>query len=156
MKVLTPIDNIQNKTLTSPAVFLAGTIDMGNSIDWQSVIISRLEKMPGTIFNPRRPDWDSSWEQKITNPEFKKQVDWELDMLAAADIIIMNFLPDSKSPITLLELGLFHDNDRIYVCCPDEFWRSGNIHIVCDRYSIPCFKTMDELLAHINYHGWSK
>lgn len=37
------------------------------------------------------------------------------------------------------------------VCCPDEFWRSGNIQVVCEKFSIPLFKTMDELLLNINF-----
>ena len=48
----------------------------------------------------------------------------------------------------MLELGL-HVKDCIYVCCPDEFYRSGNIHIICERYNIPLFKDLNELLNNI-------
>lgn len=36
------------------SVFLAGTIEMGNSVDWQAKAIRRLQDMPINIFNPRR------------------------------------------------------------------------------------------------------
>jgi hypothetical protein len=46
------------------SIFLAGTIDMGNSTDWQQTAIDRLAEKIGdknvTIFNPRRPKWDNS------------------------------------------------------------------------------------------------
>lgn len=39
--------------------------------------------------------------------DFEHQVNWELEHLEKADLIIMNILASSKSPITLLEMGLF-------------------------------------------------
>jgi hypothetical protein len=42
--------------------------------------------------------------------------------------------PDTKAPISLLELGLFARSDRVVVGCPDGFWRRGNVEIVCQRY----------------------
>ena len=63
-----------------------------------------------------------------------------------ADYIIMNFLPGSKSPITLLELGLFAESGKLFVICPDEFYRSGNVQIVCNKYNIPLYKSIEELM----------
>jgi hypothetical protein len=54
----------------------------------------------------------------------------------------MYFCPDSKSPISLLELGLFKDKS-IFVVCPAGFYRNGNVDIVCDRYDIPVFGDME-------------
>lgn len=130
------------------SIFLAGTIDMGNSDDWQSLIVRELSNYDVYIYNPRCNNWDPSWEQSINNPQFKEQVLWELDALEKADFIIFNFLPDSKSPITLFELGK-HYRDNIIVCCPDKFYRSGNIHIVCEREQINLVKSQDELLTFI-------
>jgi hypothetical protein len=131
-------------------VFLAGTIEMGKSIDWQSDLSEVLSEYPITIFNPRRTDWDSSWEQSIKNPQFNYQVNWELDKLNQSDIIFMNLLPESLSPISLLELGL-HANDKLIVCCPQGFWRKGNVEIVCDRFDIPLYETYDEALESLIY-----
>jgi len=133
---------------TKLSIFLAGTIDMGNSDNWQAQIVQELSEYDVNIFNPRREDWDANWKQSIDNPQFKEQVLWELNALEKADFIIFNFLPDSKSPITLFEFGKHHW-DNIIVCCPDEFYRSGNIHVICKREQINLVKSQDELLTFI-------
>ena len=133
-----------------PSVFLAGSIDMGTAEDWQQQVCNYFANDNINIYNPRRADWDSSWEQKMENGQFNEQVNWELNAMEKADLIIMNFLPASKSPITLLELGLHAASKKIVVCCPDEFYRSGNVHIVCANNNIPLFKNLQELLNNLN------
>lgn len=59
------------------------------------------------LLNPRRDDWDAGWKQDITDPQFFQQVSWELNGLDRADHIILYFVPGSKAPISLLELGLY-------------------------------------------------
>lgn len=135
------------------SIFLGGTIDMGNSTDWQKEVKSILESndkiSDWTILNPRRDDWDESEVQHIDNHQFNQQVTWELDAMEKADIRLFLFLPDSKSPVTMLELGLFSNKPSL-VYCPFEFYRSGNIHIVCDRYKIPYFTNWDEFKNALN------
>ncbi len=118
------------------SVFLAGSIEMGKAEDWQKILSNALEDWKGTLLNPRRPDWDSTWIQSLDNPHFVAQVNWELDGLEQADLIIMYFAPNTQSPITLLELGLFAASQKIVVCCPEGFWRKGNVDILCQRYGI--------------------
>lgn len=123
------------QTARRPWVFLAGSIEMGKAENWQTRLMAALEALPGTVLNPRRDDWDASWEQSIDNPQFRQQVEWELDAQTGADFIAMYFDPTTKSPITLLELGLFQ-HKPMAVCCPEGFWRKGNVDIVCERYGI--------------------
>ena len=130
-------------------IFLAGTIDMGNSINWQEKATKFFEGKTCTILNPRRDDWHSSWQQSAANEQFNTQVTWELEALEQADLIIMNFLEGSQSPVTMLELGLHAGSNKVRVCCPDAFWRSGNIHMVCRRYGIPLYNDLNELLNDI-------
>jgi len=118
-----------------PRLFLAGSIEMGAAEDWQTRLTEELFGVPGTIFNPRRDDWDSSWVQEIGNEPFREQVEWELEAMDAADLIALYLSPGTKSPITLLELGLHAKSGKLYVFCPEGFWRKGNVDIVCDRYS---------------------
>jgi hypothetical protein len=147
MKIIKPPHSIsKNYDRQSKRVFLAGTIEMGNSHDWQSQVEEALINTGCTILNPRREAWDSSWEQKIESPQFYQQVNWELDALNKSDLIILNLLPDSKSPISLLELGLYASSGKLLVCCPDGFWRKGNVEIVCERYDIPLYDSLDDLL----------
>lgn len=128
-------------------VFLAGSIEMGAAVDWQSEVESRLSDFDGTILNPRRDDWDSSWEQTTIKEQFNYQVSWELNHLDKCDIIFMYFAPNTKSPISLLELGLYANSGKMIVCCPKEFWRHGNVSIVCTRYNIPLFDNLDDTIG---------
>jgi hypothetical protein len=100
---------------TNTKIFLGGSIEMGKAIDWQRELIERLKDEMITFLNPRRSDWDSSWTQEITNPKFKEQVDWELNGLDIADIIVMVFDPNTMSPISLLELGLHASSEKMVV-----------------------------------------
>lgn len=128
-----------------PWVFLAGSIEMGTAVNWQEQLTELLANYRGTILNPRRDAWDSSWVQDIKNPQFKEQVDWELDALRTSDHILMYFDPETKSPITLLELGLSARSGKLFVACPPGFWRRGNVQIVCQRMGIPLFEDWDSL-----------
>lgn len=132
-------------------IFLAGTIDQGNSEDWQKKVQELLKEKDQIVFlNPRRDDWDNSWDTQIENSQFYQQVNWELNGLDRSDFIIMNLLPDSKSPISLLELGLYARSKKIIVICPDNFYRSGNVQIVCDRFNIPLVKTVEDAVNLID------
>jgi hypothetical protein len=134
------------------SIFLGGSIglpDSGKATDWQQDIIKSLEDEQIQFLNPRRSDWDSSWEQKATNPEFRQQVLWELLGLEVADIIIMYFDPNTKSPISLLELGLYASSGKLIVCCPEPFWRKGNVDIVCEMYDVTQVNTIEEVIKKI-------
>jgi len=132
-----------------PAVFLAGSIEMGKAVNWQTRLTQALEEFDVRVLNPRRDDWDSSWEQKKDNEKFRQQVEWELDALDHADIIVMYFDPATQSPISLLELGLFAESGKLVVCCPEGFWRKGNVDIVCEKYGIEQVDTIEELIEYV-------
>jgi len=131
-----------------PRVFLAGSIEMGAAENWQERVCAALRHIDIAILNPRRAVWDAAWEQSIDNPEFREQVEWELAALDAADVILMYFVPETKSPITLLELGLHaaKSPEKLFVCCPEGFWRKGNVDIVCARHNVMQAQTLDELI----------
>lgn len=135
--------------LKSPSVFLAGSMGMGEAKNWQVVVEEMLGDIDITILSPRRDDWDSSWEQSIDNAQFREQVEWELEAQEKADIIAMYFCAETKSPITLLELGLFAHTDKLIVCCSEGFWRKGNVDIVCKRYNIKNVDTIENLIYRI-------
>ena len=128
-------------------VFLAGTIDMGNSIDWQARADSLFAACPGggryMLYNPRQENWDAS-----RPGEMDYQVNWELEHLEEADCIIMNFLPGSQSPITLLELGLHVRSGKLLVVCPEEFYRHDNVRITCEKYGVPMFSSLEDAVRH--------
>lgn len=133
-------------------VFLAGSIEMGKADDWQTLLADRLLAVDPTLVvaNPRRKDWDSSWEQSIDNAQFNEQVTWELDHLEKAELVVFHFQPGTQSPITLLELGKHLARPdaatSTLVSCGQGFWRKGNVDIVCQRAGVPTpFSSLEEL-----------
>lgn len=134
------------------AVFLAGSIEMGIAMDWQTECATRLADKNILLLNPRRDDWDVNWSQSIDNQPFREQVEWELNGLERADLILVYFAPDTKAPITLMELGLHASQkpEKIVVCCPDGYWRKGNVDIVCHRYGVRQVQTLDQLIAAVD------
>jgi len=132
-----------------PLIFLAGSIEQGAAEPWQAELEAQLADLPGVLLNPRRDEWDAGWRQAADNPQFAEQVNWELAALEQADLIPMYFDPATKSPITLLELGLFSSHGKLIVCCPDGYWRKGNVEIVCSRYGEVLVQTREEFLAAI-------
>lgn len=130
-------------------IFLAGSIEMGVAENWQEKIEIALSEMDVVILNPRRLNWDSSWEQTIENPKFKEQVEWELKGLEDSDIIVVYFDPNTKSPITMLELGIHHNSNKLIVCCLEGFWRKGNVDIVCNKYGITSVQSLESLIEQL-------
>ncbi len=128
-------------------IFLAGSIDQGVAEDWQTRLSEMLKGLPGIILNPRRDQWDPTWEPKFENVKFKEQVEWELDAMDIADRILMYFDPNSKAPISLLELGLHAGSRKLVVCCPEGYWRKGNVDIVCKRYEIETVKSLEDFVG---------
>lgn len=140
-------------------VFLGGTIDNGSSDDWQKVACDELERRcPGIVlFNPRRPEWKQTTDQTTNNPDLVMQINWELDALTVADVILMYLAPGSASPISLLELGLFlRSGSKLVVCCPDGFYRQANVDITCQRSGVPVHRTLDAALDAVLKRGGAR
>lgn len=135
----------------SKRIFLAGSIDIGEAENWQEELEGFLKDCSEkndkkiTVYNPRRDDWDSEWQQSIENTQFFEQVSWELDNIEKADLTIIHFSKDSKAPITLLELGKAVESGKsTLVYCPEGYHRKGNVDIVCYRKDVPVASTLDE------------
>ena len=142
-------------------IFAGGSIEMDMAKPWQRRLVSAFKDHDDVvIINPRRNSWHKSWKQVANNKPFRKQVEWELDGLDECDLAVMYFDPATKSPISLLELGLFgrdhrynpdnRDNlPKMHVICPAPFWRKGNVDIVCERFDIPLYKTLGAAVKDI-------
>jgi len=139
-------------------VFLAGSIEMGTAENWQAVVEQEFNDYKDdvlTILNPRRTEFRVEEPQTPDNEYFNEQVLWELNGMETSHYIFMYFHPDTKAPITLMELGLYADSGKLIVVCPDGFWRKGNVQIVCEAYNVPVYNTlkdgMKELRHALNY-----
>lgn len=131
--------------------FLAGTIDSGNSPNWQKQLYERLSKdkdLAGrlTIFNPRRDEWPDDGSDEVI-----RQIKWEHKHMDEADTIIMNIIGESKSPISLMEIGMYSQSGKLIVFCPEDFYRFDNVKVVCEKYDIPLHTTndIDEIIGEI-------
>jgi nucleoside 2-deoxyribosyltransferase len=132
-------------------IFLAGSIEMGKAEKWQDRLAKQLADKDVVLFNPRRDDWDSSWVQDPTpGTKFHEQVSWELEHIQRSDLVVFYFDPNTQSPITLLELGyVIGSGKQALVCCPDGYFRKGNVVISSELGRIPVLNSFEELLAQL-------
>ncbi|KAF1836575.1 hypothetical protein BDW02DRAFT_566839 [Decorospora gaudefroyi] len=131
------------------SVFAAGSIEMGAAVQWQKHMAVLLSPLPITVCNPRRGHWDPNITPEAKDADFNAQVQWELGALEQADVICFFFDHTTKSPVTMLELGLWAASDKVVVCCDKRFWKQGNVEIVCNRYSVPLVRTFADLVPEI-------
>jgi hypothetical protein len=129
----------ERKPITNQSIFLAGTIDDGKSEDWQSKLIKEFSEYNITILNPRRNNWGD-----LSDNELRKQITWELDHLEKADIIFMYIIGTSKSPISLLEMGIHIKDSKLIVVCEPEFYRYENVKITCEYYNAELYDSLGE------------
>lgn len=156
IEVYTPLDGGKGHHIAKPKLFLAGSIEMDTAQNWQAEAIQHFADHDVVILNPRRAFWNSDWEQSESNIEFRAQVEWELSALQAADAVLFYFDPATKSPISLLELGLYIGRasagtlNKLSVCCPNGFWRKGNVDVTCNFYKIPVTNNFVEALNEVD------
>lgn len=130
IRYITPEDDVKYCD-KSKSVFLAGTIDNGDSTNWQEDVIKEIAKLNINnldIYNPRREHWNAN--------ELERQIKWEQYHLDKADVIAMVLLDNSKSPISLLELGLYSTSNKLIVFCTPNFYRFDNVRLTCEKYGI--------------------
>ena len=161
MQVIEAPNVYRSLPITKPKIiFLAGSIEMGTAENWQDEIIKVIEDSPlntvdTMILNPRRKKWDNAWEQSIKNPYFREQVEWELQAIENANLVIFYFDPATQSPITLMELGTFiKRSGRAIVCCPEGYWKKGNVEVFCDFMGIMLVDTKQELINFLKETSW--
>jgi len=134
------------------SIFLGGSIEMNKAEPWQQRLAEDLVDEEVLLLNPRRDDWDSSWVQDPTpGTKFHEQVIWELGAQNYADLLVYYFDPATVSPITLLELGAYGGSDpsAVVVCCPQSYFRYGNVKIFCDTYNIDLVTSYKELVSYL-------
>lgn len=131
-------------------LFLAGSIEQGTAELWQDVIAQELHGKDVVVVNPRRDDWNPDWVQSLDNEDFVIQLDWEISELDAASYVAFYFQAGTKSPISIGEfyyllprvaMGLVN----VAVCCPEGFWRKGNIDFMAERFRVHQCYDLDAL-----------
>lgn len=122
-------------------IFLAGSINMGNAPDWQGEVIKYVKDTwtdcDVTIYNPRRT------AAGTFTPEMEEeQVAWEVCMLQNVDYILMHLAAEGGvSPISLLELGLYMRDKKLYLSMEDDYARK---YVTSIHYALSGANTMSE------------
>ena len=76
-----------------------------------------------------------------------------MDAIQNSDLVIFYFQPGTMSPISIGELYYVAALGKTtMVCCPEGFWRKGNIDIVCAKHNIRQYASLEELISNINNH----
>ncbi len=128
------------------SIFLAGTIYANDKVDWREKLSASLSAHPITVYNPNRPDWDSTWREDITFTPYREQVLWELDKQAKADLVVVYFHPATAAPISLLEFGLSAQiPGKVIAVAPKGYSKRGNVQIVCQKFGIEFLENIDSL-----------
>lgn len=122
-------------------IFLAGSIDNRYFGNWRKKVIEKIGDT-NIILDPTNKNHD-----KLSDEEMKLHIQWELDALVKADRILLKFLSDSKSPISLLELGLYVASNKLIVVCPKEFYQSRYVYTLCEKYNTPIFDNINNALV---------
>ena len=100
------------------------------------------------ILDAQIPDKEDEDSPAMDFKPFRTQVEWELHAQDIADLRVYYFDPETKSPITLLELGLYATKPCV-VYCPEGYFRKGNVDIVCKKYGIPVFDDKEIFKAEL-------
>ena len=147
MELISPPTALPRAFKDKPAFFLAGSCD---GEDWRAVVTQSLEGYACTVLNPVNGDPRVWNRQSADNPLFKEQVIWELEGQERVHHILMYFHPATKAPITLLEfgLGIMGAGGELVVCCPEGFYRKGNVDVVCQRYDVPQVPGLNGLVQY--------
>lgn len=125
--------------------FLAGAIDMGKAVDWQSHVIKRFEESDAfELFNPRRA-------ADFTPDMLDEQIRWELRALDVSDIVFMWFPKDALAPIALFESGLYWKSGKLLVGAEQGFYRRRNLEITAEYYGLKLYDNIDYMVNELAF-----
>lgn len=108
------------------------------------------EKLPTLVLHPHEAMPDSidlkSYKSVFLagTIDMGSGVDWQKDVAE-----LFEKAPGSKSPITLLELGLFAKSGKLHVVCTEGFYRYDNVRITCAKYGVPVYASLTEAIGEI-------
>lgn len=149
--VLNVGDQLPPGTEDALKIYLAGSTDLNqmSNLNWQKKFIDGMKvavdpqkgymnlfsKYNYVIFNPyyipRNP------AQNIFNEEFVNKWQWEQNCMEVADVIFMNFLKRSTSPLPLYTFGYTVRSQKLVVRCHEEYINYGIVKLACDTYNVP-------------------
>lgn len=166
--VLNPGDQLPTLTNDSIKLYLGGTMDFSSSNnDWQQKFIEGLAKLTDPlkgllmyknvswiIFNPHVLP-TTNLAPSLDNPEFVQTMQWRIQMMDLADVVFLNIMNKSTSPIPVLEFGTMTTSGKLVVRCGENYQIYSQIRLYCEKYQIPLLtgktSVKDVLLAMGSY-----
>jgi hypothetical protein len=137
--IITAPEIYRSTSWTENYVFLAGAIDMGAAVDWQSWVIEQLRGVSDLVlFNPRRAEF--------TPDTLDEQINWELRALHEAHTVFMWFPKDAKAPIALFEAGLYWRSDRLLIGAEEGFYRRRNLELTGKFYGTHIHNSLGDMV----------
>lgn len=138
--VLSSNNDISQITQDKECIFLAGSMAKEPEVNWRQTVIDNLEE------NYHFLDPTNSNHNSLSDAEMHEHVMWEFEGMRIADYILINFISDSLSPISLVELGLHTATDKLIVVCPKEFYKWSYIETLCKEHNTPIFNRLEEVI----------
>jgi len=129
-------------------VFLSGSLSINDtSIYWRRKLIACLGPMDCDVafLNPHRDDL-------IEDPScqyYMEHVEWVMKCLNTADQLVFYFDPKVETTVSMMELAAIASNRNVIICCPDKFWKSTIVNVICNEFDVPIFKTIEETAAFL-------
>lgn len=142
--IFTSEEELPIKSNKLQSIFLAGSMDTQLSHNWRKQVMHAYLG-DYNFFDPTNSNY-----KKLNTFDMKLHIQWELDALAMSDKILLNFLPDALSPISLAELGLYVASNKLTVVCPKEFYKSSYVHALCEKYGTPIFNKINTALTELS------
>ncbi|KAF7947772.1 hypothetical protein EAE96_008851 [Botrytis aclada] len=162
---------IDPHSLPHPVIFLSGTTNYNKDESrWQEILTDRLLSRPrsrstdnkngtnepnsfapATIIDPYNPAWDSTWREDPSDKRFVTQVNFELEGLEIADIVVVGFVGSDvhagkigAGGTALVELGtaLKRKGQKVIVCVEKGFWKEGYVKVLCERFGVQCLDSL--------------
>jgi len=136
-----PLEDIStNKKL----LFLAGSIDLDLPGNWRAVVSNKLSDTFDFI-DPTTPQHNT-----MSQRQWDEHVLWELKAMEKTNVILMNLLPEAKSPISLIETGLYVRSQKMIVSCPLDFYKRNYLEELCRFYNTPIYENLYSALDAVN------
>ncbi|TGO65756.1 hypothetical protein BCON_0001g00720 [Botryotinia convoluta] len=171
--------------LPHPVIFLSGTTNYNKDESrWQVILTDRLlarsrststdnknatnepnSFAPVTIIDPYNPAWDSTWREDPSDERFVTQVNFELEGLELADIVVVGLIgADVRAGkigaggAALVELGtvLKGKGRKVVVCVEKGFWKEGYVKVLCERFGVQCLDSLSmvETIVGAGVDSW--
>lgn len=133
---------------------------MGNSTDWQTDLTEKISSnvikclaesldkarkfQRVVVLNPRRRDWDNSWNLDPLDPRLIAQIEWEHSAIEMSHLVFVNILESSQSPISLQEVGLIYDKSKLIIHLPPKYEFQAILEKYAQHHSIVSHSSFDD------------